>query len=278
MSFQAVERWGVDVDFERKETYRIDDLLKIMSILRGEGGCPWDREQTHQSIRRNFIEETYEVAEAIDNGDRELLQEELGDVLLQVVFHAQMEAEQDSFDFDDVCDGICKKLILRHPHIFGDVSAGTAEEVLKNWEEIKKKEKGQKTQSDAVLAVPKTLPALMRSAKVQQRAAKTGFDYPALGDAVSDLESELAELKEAVTGGNPKEIDEEFGDLLFSCVNISRFLHLDAEESLTRSTEKFIRRFAEVEKLAQANGTDLKAVSLEELNKLWAEAKTKVHL
>ncbi len=264
------------MSFEFKENYRIDDLLQIMRILRGDGGCPWDREQTHQSIRRNFIEETYEVVEAIDNKDTALLLEELGDVLLQVVFHTQMEAEQGAFSFDDVCDGICKKLILRHPHIFGDVTAETSEEVLKNWDEIKKKEKGQKTQSDAVRSVPKTLPALMRSAKVQQRAAKTGFDYPALSDAVGDLESELIELKEAVSSGDSSAMDEEFGDLLFSCVNVSRFLHLDAEESLTRSTEKFIRRFTEVEKLAQSGGVDMKKASLEELNRLWALAKEQV--
>lgn len=264
------------MSFEFKENYRIDDLLQIMRILRGDGGCPWDREQTHQSIRRNFIEETYEVVEAIDNKDTALLLEELGDVLLQVVFHTQMEAEQGTFSFDDVCDGICKKLILRHPHIFGDVTAETSEEVLKNWDEIKKKEKGQKTQSDAVRSVPKTLPALMRSAKVQQRAAKTGFDYPALSDAVGDLESELIELKEAVSSGDSSAMDEEFGDLLFSCVNVSRFLHLDAEESLTRSTEKFIRRFTEVEKLAQSDGVDMKKASLEELNRLWALAKEQV--
>lgn len=276
MSFQAVESWWFKVDFEFKENYRISDLLQIMRILRGEGGCPWDREQTHQSIRRNFIEETYEVVEAIDNGDTALLLEELGDVLLQVVFHTQMEAEQGAFSFDDVCDGICKKLILRHPHIFGDVTAETPDEVLKNWDEIKKQEKGQKTQSDAVRSVPKTLPALMRGAKVQQRAAKTGFDYPDLSDALGDLESELAELKEAISGGDRAAVDEEFGDLLFSCVNVSRFLHLDAEESLTRSTEKFIRRFSEVEKLAEQNGADMKTASLDELNQLWAQAKKQV--
>ncbi len=266
------------MEFAFKSHYRIDDLLQIMRILRGEGGCPWDREQTHQSIRRNLLEETYEAAEAIDMGDSDLLLEELGDVLLQVVFHAQMEAERGSFSFDDVCNGICQKLILRHPHIFGDVTADTSEEVLKNWDEIKKQEKGQKTQSDALQAVSKTLPALMRSAKVQQRAAKTGFDYPGLSDAMGDLESELAELKEAAAGGNPETIEEELGDLLFSCVNVSRFLHLDAEESLTRSTDKFIRRFAEVEKLAYSKGVDMKAASLEELNQLWFEAKKKVQL
>ena len=263
--------------FELKENYGVGDLLKIMELLRSEDGCPWDREQTHGSIRRNFIEETYEVAEAIDQQDAALLQEELGDVLLQVVFHSRMEEEKGTFSFQDVCDGICKKLILRHPHVFGDVVADTSEQVLKNWDEIKKKEKGQKTQTDAVRAVPKTLPALMRSAKVQSRGAKTGFDYPALSDAMGDLESELAELKQAVQSGVQEDISEEFGDLLFSCVNVSRFLSLDAEEALSFATEKFITRFAQVERLASEQGVNMKEASLETLNELWAQAKKKVN-
>ena len=259
--------------FTFKDDYRMEDLLEIMRILRSEGGCPWDMEQTHESIRNNFIEETYEVAEAIDLENAEMLREELGDVLLQIVFHTQMETERNSFTFDDVCDGICKKLILRHPHIFGDVIAKTSDEVLQNWDEIKKKEKGHTTQTDAVRSVPKTLPALMRSAKVQHRAAKTGFDYPSLDDSMNDLDSELVELKEAIAGGDQAEITEEFGDLLFSCVNVSRFLNLDAEESLSRATEKFINRFAEVEKLADKRGVDMKQASLDELNELWHDAK-----
>lgn len=248
-----------------------------MQVLRGDGGCPWDREQTHQSIRKNMIEETYEVVEAIDQNDTGLLREELGDALLQVVFHAQMEAECGSFTFDDVCDGICKKLILRHPHIFGNVTASTSEEVLRNWDEIKKREKGQKSQTEAALSVPRVLPALMRSSKVQQRAAKTGFDYPGLDDSMKDLDSELCELKEAIASGSEKAVAEEFGDLLFSCVNVSRFLHLDAEESLSFATDKFIRRFAQVERLAAERGVDLKQAELKELDELWAEAKLIVH-
>lgn len=265
------------MDFQFKSKYGIDDLLEIMQILRSDEGCPWDREQTHRSIRRDFIEETYEAVEAIDLDDMTLLQEELGDVLLQVVFHTQIEQEQGSFTFDDVCDGICQKLILRHPHIFGDVTAETAEEVLKNWDAIKQKEKGQETQGDAVRSVPKTFPALMRSAKVQKRAAKTGFDYPEFSGAMNDLESELKELKEAVANADQNAIDEELGDLLFSCVNASRFLKVDAEESLTRSTEKFIDRFVRVEELAKERGIAMKQASLDELNALWDEAKKDVH-
>lgn len=169
---------ALSVDFAFKETYSIEDLLAIMRILRGENGCPWDREQTHQSIRNNFIEETYEAVEAIDNSDPVLLEEELGDVLLQVVYHAEMEREAGRFSFEDVADGICQKLIQRHPHIFGDVVAGTTDEVLDNWDEIKKKTKGQTTYTDTLKSVPKVFPSLMRAAKVQKRAAKSGFAYP----------------------------------------------------------------------------------------------------
>ena len=173
-------------------------LVRIMALLRAEDGCPWDREQTHESIRANMIEETYEVVEAIDRKDSAMLCEELGDVLLQVVFHAQMEEEENGFDFDDVCDGICQKLILRHPHIFGDVVAKTSEQVLKNWDEIKKKEKGQNTASDTLRSVPAVLPALMRAEKVQHRAAKTGFDYSNAAEAMTDLKKEVVELEDAM--------------------------------------------------------------------------------
>ena len=263
--------------FELKESYRIEDLLEIMRILRSENGCPWDKIQTHQSIRRDFVEETYEAIEAIDREDPVMLEEELGDVLLQVVFHARIEEEKDVFSFDDVCDGVCKKLILRHPHIFGDVTADTPEEVLKNWDAIKKQEKGQETYSDTLSAVAKTLPALMRSAKVQKRAGRAGFDYADTAEAMADLQSELSELQEAISGGDADAVDEEFGDLLFSCVNVSRFLHVDAEESLVRSTEKFIRRFTELERLANAAGIRMQEASMTTLNELWKEAKKHVH-
>ena len=164
------------VEYQRKDRYDINDLRDIMSILRSPQGCPWDREQTHKSIRSNFIEETYEAVEAIDTDDLDLLKEELGDVLLQVALHAEIESEQGTFDINDVCDGICKKLIIRHPHVFGDVNADTTEQVLKNWDAIKMKTKSQKTQTQAILSVSKALPSLMRSTKIQQKAAKVGFE------------------------------------------------------------------------------------------------------
>lgn len=261
------------VDFTLKKTYKIEDLVQIMTVLRSENGCPWDRAQTHQSIRKNFIEETYEVAEAIDRADAALLREELGDVLLQVVFHAQMEKERGVFDFDDVCNDICQKLIIRHPHIFADVVAETPAEVLSNWEDIKKREKGQKTASDTLRGVSPALPALMRSAKVQHRAAKTGFDYPDVEGALGDLASEVDELGRAIAGESAQRQAEELGDVLFAAVNVSRFIGADAEESLSRSCERFIGRFEEVERIAAERGMVIKDSSIEELNALWHEAK-----
>ena len=187
------------VDFTIKDHYKVDDLLRIMELLRGEGGCVWDREQDHHSIRNNFIEETYEAVEAIDREDPALLQEELGDVLLQVVFHARMEEEAGRFTFSDVCDGICKKLIYRHPHVFGDVSVENSSQVLENWDKLKTVEKHQETAVSTLEAVSKALPALVRAAKVQKRAGKVGFEYPALSDALGDLRSEIAELEEALS-------------------------------------------------------------------------------
>ena len=226
-------------DYRLDGSYSIVDLLRIIEILRGDNGCPWDREQDHHSIRNNFLEETYEVLDAIDRDDVENLREELGDVLLQVVFHSRMEEEAGRFGFKDVCDRICKKLILRHPHVFGDVRAETSAEVLNNWDEIKKKEKGQDTFTDTLNSVPRAFPALMRAAKVQKRAAKAGFDWADCAGAMDKLEEEMAELEAARTGGSAEETLEEMGDLLFSMVNVSRFLHCDPEEALTKATDKF---------------------------------------
>ncbi len=260
-------------DYRLDGSYSIVDLLRIIEILRGDNGCPWDREQDHHSIRNNFLEETYEVLDAIDRDDVENLREELGDVLLQVVFHSRMEEEAGRFGFKDVCDRICKKLILRHPHVFGDVRAETSAEVLNNWDEIKKKEKGQDTFTDTLNSVPRAFPALMRAAKVQKRAAKAGFDWADCAGAMDKLEEEMAELEAARTDGSAEETLEEMGDLLFSMVNVSRFLHCDPEEALTKATDKFIRRFAKVERLAAEKGLDMRSASMTELDKLWEQAK-----
>ena len=261
--------------FAPKERYTIEDLLEIMRLLRSPDGCPWDREQTHESIRSDFLEETHEAVEAINQHDTDGLREELGDVLLQVVFHSRIEEEKGAFCFADVVDGIAKKLIVRHPHVFADASADSSAQVWQNWDAIKRQTKGGKTQADLLRAVPRSLPALMRAAKVQGRAKRVGFDWPDVSGALEAVESETAELKQAIAGGSQAEVEEELGDLLFSVVNVSRFLHTDAEQALTAASDKFIRRFSVVEELAAERGMDMSAASLEELDGLWAAAKAR---
>lgn len=259
------------VDFTQKAQYTVEDLRRIVALLRAPGGCPWDGAQTHESIRRNFIEEAYEVAEAIDEQSPAHLKEELGDVLLQVVFHASLEEDAGRFDLDDVADGICKKLIFRHPHVFGEVSVSGTGEVLSNWEELKRKEKGQATNTDALEAVARSLPALWRAEKVQKKAKKAGFDWPDVSGALDKLSEELEELKTAVAEGT--NVEEELGDLLFSAVNVSRFVKVDTEEALNGATDKFIGRFRKVEEEAARQGRALEGMSLAELDKLWEHAK-----
>ncbi|MBQ6335901.1 MAG: nucleoside triphosphate pyrophosphohydrolase [Ruminococcus sp.] len=261
------------MDFQYKDAYNISDLVRIMHILRAPDGCPWDRVQTHESIRQNFIEETYEAVEAIDNGDSALLREELGDVLMQVIFHAIMEEEEGRFTFDDVCNDVCQKLIIRHPHVFGNIEADTPDEVLKNWDAIKMQTKSQETYADSVDDVAKSLPALMRAQKVQKRSAKSGMDFKDAADAASKVPEEQQELLAAVKSGDKERIEEELGDLLFSVVNIARFVGVDAELALTRSTEKFSRRFRAVEALAKERGVDMKTAPTSLIDSLWEEIK-----
>ncbi|HIT01913.1 MAG TPA: nucleoside triphosphate pyrophosphohydrolase [Candidatus Enterenecus merdae] len=259
------------VDLWRQSPYDLPDLVEIVRVLRGPGGCPWDAEQTHQSIRRNLLEEAYEVAEAIDEGCPEHLKEELGDLLLQVVFHASLEQDAGRFDLRDVADGVCRKLIYRHPHVFGDVTVGSTGEVLANWEELKKAEKGQSTQADAVDAVARSLPALWRAEKVQKKAAQAGFDWPDLAGAMDKLSEETRELQAAVAGqGDPV---EELGDLLFAAVKVARFLHADPENVLQAATDKFSARFRLVEQKVLASGRRMDELSLLELDELWQQAK-----
>lgn len=261
------------MEFTRKDSYCFEDLLKIMEILRGENGCMWDREQDHHSIRRNFIEETYEVCEAIDKEDTELLKEELGDVLLQVVFHTRIEEEKGSFDMDDVADGICKKLIYRHPHIFGDVDVSSTEEILNNWDALKKTEKGQETAADTLNSVARSLPALIRAEKVQHKASKVGFDWDTIDGALEKVQEELDEVRRAANGDG--DLPEEIGDLLFAAVNVARFAETDPEGALNEATEKFIRRFSYVEQAAAARGKKLEEMTLGEMDTLWNEGKGK---
>lgn len=264
------------VSFPHKDHYTVDDLLQIMRLLRSPDGCPWDREQTHESIRTDFLEETHEALEAINNEDAAALEEELGDVLLQVVFHSRIEEEKGVFAFGDVVDGICKKLIIRHPHVFGETTVDSTGQVLQNWDAIKRRTKGDKSQADLLGSVPRTLPALMRAAKVQNRARRVGFDWPEVTGALEALDSETAELKEAIAAGDADAVEEELGDLLFSAVNVSRFVKSDAEQALTRATDKFIRRFRLVERLAAARGISMAEAPLEQLDELWREAKKDV--
>lgn len=254
----------------KKDRYDFGDLCAVMELLRGEGGCPWDREQTHESIRQNFIEETYEVIEAIDSRDKKLLCEELGDVLLQVVFHAQMEKEAGCFDIGDVSDGIVKKLIYRHPHIFGAVQADTAEKVLDNWEALKAKEKHRDTVTASLRAVPKQFPALMRAQKVGKKAAKAGFDFPNAESAAKKVTEELLEVR---TAAGDEARAEEVGDLLFAAVNTARKYGVDAERALGQATDKFISRFAAVEEAVLASGKSLSEIPMEELDTLWDVVK-----
>ncbi len=261
------------VNFQYKDQYDLNDLRKIVEVLRAPGGCPWDAEQTHESIRRNLLEEAYEVAEAIDEGSSEHLKEELGDLLLQVLFHACMEEEKGSFDINAVADGICKKLIYRHPHVFGDVTVKDSAEVLTNWDELKRKEKEQQTVTSVLDSVARSLPALWRAEKIQSKAAKVGFDWPDVSGALQKLEEEVGELREAVE--NSSNYAEELGDVLFSAVNTARFLKVDPEEALGNTCDKFIGRFSYVEKAAAEEGRDLADMSLEEMDKLYERAKTK---
>lgn len=259
--------------FDFKEKYTVDDLVKIIAVLRAPGGCPWDREQTHESIKKNFIEETYEVVEAINKKSPEMLREELGDVMLQIVLHTQMETEIGSFTFDDVCDEICKKLIVRHPHVFGDVTVSSTGEVLSNWDAIKMQTKKQKTVSESIDSIPRELPALMRAQKVQHKAAKAGFDWDAIDGALDKVYEEADEIKGAIAEKSDAHTAEEIGDLLFACVNVCRFAHVDGEEALTAATDKFAERFKITERLANERGIDMKSAPIEELDKLWDEAK-----
>ena len=256
------------VNFERLERYGMDDLVRIMEIPRAPDGCPWDRVQTHQSIRRNMLEEAYEVAETIDAMDYEHMKEELGDVLLQVVFHSSMANSAGQFNLNDVVDGVCKKLVFRHPHLFGDVQADDSQGALNAWEAAKQVEKGQKSATDTLDAVARSLPALMRAEKIQSKAAKAGFDWKEIGPALDKLSEEVEELKKAVA--EHSNVEEELGDVLFAAVKVGRFAGKDSELALHATCEKFIRRFEKVENRCPKA---MKDMELEELAALWEQAK-----
>ena len=259
--------------WKEKNNYSVEDLVGIMQLLRGENGCPWDKEQTHTSIRNNLLEEAYETADAIDRLDDTDMAEELGDLLLQIVFHCQMAKERGAYDLDKVADGICKKLVYRHPHIFSNVVVNNSDEVLDNWDKLKNKEKQMQSFSDTLKAVPKAFPACLRAQKVQKRATKAGYDFKTLQDTVLKIEEELAELKQAISQNDFESASDELGDLLFSVINTARFLKTDAEQKLNSTTERFINRFSKAEELAAKQNKNLSELSEDELDVLWKQAK-----
>ena len=255
-----------------EKKYGFTDFLNIIKLLRSENGCPWDKVQTHESLREAMLEEAYEVVEAINNKDIANLKEELGDVLLQLVFHADIERDAGNFNMDDVIDGISRKMILRHPHIFADAKADTPEDVLFNWDNIKKKEKGQKTQTAVLKAVPDALPALTKARKVQKKAADVGFDFACAQDTINKVEEEWHEFLDA-QNGTKEQMEEEFGDILFSLVNVARFLNINPEFALTKAVKKFINRFEYVEESTLSEGKQFSRMTLLELDLLWKDAK-----
>ena len=261
------------VDFECKAVYDLSDFRRIIEVLRAPGGCPWDIEQTHESIRRNLLEEAYEVCEAIDEKSTEHLREELGDLLMQVIFHSRIEEEKGSFNLDGVADYACKKLIYRHPHVFGDVKVSGSEDVLQNWDELKRQEKSQSTVTKTMSDVAESLPALWRAEKIQKKAKKVGFEWPDCAGAMDKLREELGELVEAEAENDVSHIEEELGDLLFAAVNVARFSGIDPETALHKSCDKFIKRFDYIETEAGKENRELTEMTLEEMDVYYQKSK-----
>ncbi len=246
-------------------------LLDIMSALRSENGCPWDKEQTRESLKPFLIEETYEVLEALDEDDPEKIKEELGDLLFQIVFHCQMAKERGEFDIDDVIKKISDKMIARHPHVFGEEKFETSEEVVKQWEE-RKREEG-KLRESILEGIPKELPSLLRAQRLQARAARVGFDWKRVEDVMEKLDEELKEFGAALKSKSQKEIEDELGDVFFVLVNVSRFVGVNPEDALRKTISKFISRFRYIEMKAADAGKRLSDMTLEEMDALWDEAK-----
>lgn len=254
-----------------KETRPLYQLAEIAEKLRSENGCVWDKKQTMMSLRKYAIEEAYEVQDAIESGDNKLIAEELGDLFYQTYAHAQIAKEENLFDIDDVAKGIIEKLIRRHPHVFGDENITDHNEVSIRWEKIKKEEKGK---DQSILdGVPKHLPALLKAHRVQEKTSRIGFDWSKITDVEEKLDEEIIEFKNAITNNEKENLFEEFGDILFTMVNISRFLNIDPEEALQASTKKFMNRFKHVEKKSHELDKELKDMSLQEMDSLWNEAK-----
>lgn len=250
-----------------------EELLEIVETLHGEKGCPWDKEQTRESLKPFLIEETYEVLEAIDEKNPDNIKEELGDLLFQIVFHCQIAKKRNEFDIIDVIKGIAGKMTARHPHVFGDAEYATSQEVLKQWEE-RKKEEGKNRES-ILEGIPKELPALVRAQRIQSRAARVGFEWDKIGDIFKKLEEELGEFRTALENKKQPEIEDELGDLFFVLVNIARFVGVNPEDALRKTISKFISRFRYIEMKAADAEKSLSDMTLEEMDAFWDEAKTK---
>jgi MazG family protein len=249
----------------------VSRLREIVARLRAPGGCPWDREQTHESLRAALIEECYEAIEAIEKADDANLREELGDLLLHVVMHAHMAGERRAFDFEDVVQGVCEKLIRRHPHVFGDDQASGSAQVIRQWELIKRAEKG--SQSSVMDGLPSAFPALLLAQSAQKKAARVGFDWDDASEVLGKVEEEIKELREAISGGRQENIEEEMGDLFFSLVNLARKLDVDSETALAGATRKFVERFRAVEAEIVAKGRNVEQTSAQEMNAFWDRHK-----
>ena len=270
-SKKGCRRSKIVLDFLCKESYDLRDFVALVSYLRSPNGCPWDQVQTHESIRRNFLEETYEACEAIDAGDHVHMREELGDVLMQVLFHTDIEREAGHFDIDDVADAACKKLVYRHPHVFR-----RDEPDAPDWDTMKQRERAQTTTAEAMDSVARSLPALWRCDKIQAKAAKTGFEWPDVHAALDKVDEETRELRAAVASGDTEAIGDELGDLLFAAVKVARFAGIDPEQAAHAACEKFIRRFSAMETAAANDGTALEQCTLEQMLTLWQQAKQTV--
>ncbi|KJE28170.1 MazG family protein [Geobacillus kaustophilus] len=253
--------------------HRFETLRRVIATLRGPNGCPWDRKQTHASLKRYLLEEVYELLEAIDEGDDDHMVEELGDVLLQVMLHAQIGADRGLFSIDDVIRTLTAKMIRRHPHVFGDVTAETAEQVVANWEKIKEKEKGGGLSESILADIPKSLPGTMRAYELQKRAAKVGFDWDDAAPIWQKVEEEMAEFRAETSGGRRDRLVGEFGDLLFALINLARYYGIQPEEALQMANDKFARRFAYIEEQVRKSGRSITSFSLAELDRFWEEAK-----
>lgn len=262
-------------DSKQMDKDPLREFEDIVRALRAPGGCPWDRKQDHRTLRPFVLEEACEVAEAIDTGEPAKLREELGDLLLQIVLHSVIGEENGTFGLDDVARDISAKMIRRHPHVFADVKVSGTEDVLRNWDEIKRAEKGDAAPKSVLEGIPADLPALMRAEKMQVKAARVGFDWPEVEQAMEKIPEELAELTAAYHSGDRDTIEEEIGDLLFAVVNVARFLEVDPEGALARTTRKFSARFRHIEESARRAGKRLEDMSLDEMDALWEEAKRK---